>query len=177
MQNQKDRVQPVKTYTLAQITAAVAFALAFIAALGQFVVIFLPDVFSKLILAPVLSIAVISVIVGLVASRQASREQAAQMERERQTREEALRNESRAREEAIRSESHTREVAILSESHARKEGLFNEKWARRVFSFFVAGFYVLGTLMYLVAMIKASSRLGKSYGERMMREIWESKKD
>ncbi len=163
MQSQKDRVQPVKTYTLAQITAAVAFALAFIAALGQFVVIFLPDVFSKLILAPVLSIAVIS--------------QAAQMERERQTREEALRNESRAREEAIRSESHTREVAILSESHARKEGLFNEKWARRVFSFLVAGFYILGTLMYLVAMIKASSRLGKSYGERMMREIWESKKE
>jgi hypothetical protein len=35
---------------------------------------------------------------------------------------------------------------------------------------------VSSTLMYLVAMIKVSSALGKSYGERMMKEIWESKK-
>ena len=82
MQSQNNSEQSVRTYTLAQITAVVAFSLAFIAALGQFVVIFLPDVFSKLVLAPVLSIAVISVVVGLVASRQANREQAAQIERE-----------------------------------------------------------------------------------------------
>src|SRR5438128_1376156 len=145
MQSQEDRDQPVKTYTLAQITTAVAFALAFLAAIGQFVVIFLPDVFSKLVLAPVLSIAVISVVVGLIASRQANREQAARMERERQTREVALRNESQAREEAIRSESHAREVAILSESHAREEGLFDEKWSRRITVMVIAGGLVLGT--------------------------------
>ncbi len=176
MQSQKDKDQPVKTYTLAQITATASFALAFVAALGQFVVIFLPDVFSKLVLAPVLSVAVIGVVVGLVASHQANREQVAQMERERQARELALRNESQAREEAIRNESHSRELAILSESQAREEGLFNEKWARRITVWTVAGGLVLGTLVYLVAMIRVSSALGKSYGERMMREVWESKK-
>jgi hypothetical protein len=78
-----------------------------------------------LVLAPVLSIAVISVVVGLVASSRANRERVAQMERERQTREVALRNESQAREEAILSESRAREVAILSESHAREVGATN----------------------------------------------------
>ena len=176
MQRREDNTQPIKSYTLAQITAAAAFALAFIASIGQFVVIFLPDVFSKLILAPVLSIAVISVVVGLVASRQASREHAAQMERERHAHEVALRNESQAREEAIRSESQAREVAILGESHARKEGFFNEKWMREITVWTVAGGLVLGTFIYLVALIKVCSAFGKSYGERMMREIWESKK-
>jgi hypothetical protein len=176
MKNQKDRNQPVKTYTLAQITAAVSFTFAFIAALGQFVVIFLPDVFSKWVLTAALSTAVVGVIVGLVASNQANREQVAQMERERQVRELALREESQVREEAIRNESHSRELAILSESQAREAGLVNEKWARRITVWTVAGGLVLGTLMYLVAMIKISSTLGKGYGERMMREIWESKK-
>ncbi len=176
MQQQKNKAQPSKSYTVVQITAMVAFAFAFLSTLGQFVVIFLPDVFSRLVLVPTLSLAVIGVVIGLIASRQANREQAAQMERERYDREIALRKESQVREEAIRSESQAREVAILSESHAREEGLFNEKRARRITVWTVAGGLVLGTLMYLVAMIKVSSALGKSYGERMMKEIWESKK-
>jgi len=176
MHHQEDTTHPTRSYTAAQITAAVAFAFAFIAALGQFIVFFLPDVFSKLVLVPVLSIAVISIVVGLVTSRQANGEQAAQMERERHVREVALRNESQTREKAIRSESQAREVAILGESHARKEGVFNEKWMREITVWTVAGGLVLGTFIYLVALIKVCSAFGKSYGERMMREIWESKK-
>lgn len=155
MQHQKNTTQPAKSYTVAQITAVAAFAIALLSALGQFVVIFLPDVFSKWVLAPALSLSIIGVVVGLIASRQADREHIEQLERERREREEALRN----------------------EQHAREEGLFNEKWARRITVWSVAGGLTLGIFMYLLAMIKVSSLMGKSYGERMMKEIWESKKN
>ncbi len=187
MQHQNDEDQPVRSYTVAQITAGISFTIAFLSALGQVIVLFLPDTFSKWFSVAALSLAVIGVVVGLLASRQANREQRKQMERERRTREEALikesqaretalRNESQARETALRNESQTREVALQKESSARVEGLRDEKWARRIAVGVVSAGLTLGSMVYLVAVIKVSTQMGKSYGERMMKEIWESKK-
>lgn len=187
MQYRKNKNQPVRSYTLAQITAGVAFTIAFLSALGQVIVLFLPDTVSKWFSVAALSLAVIGVIVGLLASRQANGEQKEQMERERQAREEALRKESQAREmalqkeslvreQALRNESQAREVALQKESSARVEGLRDEKWARRILVWGVSAGLTLGVMAYMAAVIKVSAQMGKSYAERMMKEIWESKK-
>lgn len=137
MQKSKIPTQP-KTYTVAQVTAAVAFAVAVLSAVGQVIALFLPDPLSRWIAAISLFVSIFGVVAGLIASRRATKEQIEQLENERRE---------------------------------RKEGLLDEKWARRINIAVAVVGLGLGTLSWMVAVVRMSTWFGVRYSRKMVTDM------
>ncbi len=137
MQKSKTSTQP-KTYTVTQITASVAFTVAILSAVGQVIALFLPDPLARWVAAVALLLSVVGVVVGLIASRQVTREQIEQLEKERRE---------------------------------RKEGLVDEQWARRIGITVAVLGLGLGTLTWVVSVVRISTWFGVSYGRRLVEEV------